>query len=836
MATQKRTTRKKQVTAKPPQSRTDIGGLASDSPRVARDGSAIECDESHIARDRSRIESDESHIARERYVFQGIVQGVGFRPTVYRCATRLGLTGFVQNRRSEVIAEIQGGVDSIVAFLDTLRDLLPAPARVDSVTSESIATQHDDSFRIKQSLASAFIFPPIPPDLALCDECRSELLDPKDRRYLYPFITCTRCGPRYSIVEDTPFDRDKTSMADFPQCPGCLEEYTDPENRRFHSQTNSCPVCGPRLTLMNRDGTTIAGDPVIEAIKALNGGRIIAIQGIGGFHLAVDPSFDASMRKLRSDKERERKPFALMVRDVEEAKRLCQMNEGDEAMLGSPESPILILPIGEKAPLYLNGVSDTQTLGIMLPYTPLHLLLFFHPEPVAHPGPATRYRHLVMTSGNLKGEPIITEGETARRKLADIADLYLVHNRRIVFRTDDSVLRPNPPARAKTAAGYCLLRRSRGFVPKTVILERDVTSCTLAVGGDLKNAPALARANSIYLSPYIGDLDNLDTMEAFESQIQKILSLFRIDPDRLVYDTHPLYRSTRWAQIQSITRKVQVQHHHAHTLSVMAEYDLEEALGLSFDGTGYGTDETIWGGEFLHCTRSSFRRLGSFRNFALPGGEAAVLHPIRIALSILQSGSKAENLEKSLHISPGEARLILDMIRRDINAPLTSALGRIFDAGAAVLGLVDRVSYEGEGPIRMEGYGLAHFIKQAPQSDASSLGDLLPLHEQEEGTFRFDPFPLINHLLKNRQREPLGSLCLEFHQAVSLASLRGAEFMRESTGINRLALSGGVFQNMLLRRLLIPALEARGFEVYANRSVPPGDGGLAVGQAYYSGK
>lgn len=268
----------------------------------------------------------------------------------------------------------------------------------------------------------------------------------------------------------------------------------------------------------------------------------------------------------------------------------------------------------------------------------------------------------------------------------------------------------------------------------------------------------------------------------------------------------------------------------------MAEYDLEETLGLSFDGTGYGTDETIWGGEFLHCTRSSFRRLGSFRNFALPGGDAAVLHPIRIALSILQSGSKAEKLEKDLHLSSGEFQLILEMIGRGVNAPLTSALGRIFDAGAAVLGLVERVSYEGEGPIRMEGYGLAHFIKQVPQSDTSSLGDLLPLHEQEEGTFRFDPFPLINHLLENRQKEPLGSLCLAFHQAVSLASLRGAVFMRESTGINRLALSGGVFQNMLLRRLLIPALEAEGFEVYTNRSFPPGDGGLAVGQAYYSGK
>lgn len=827
MATRKRTARKRKVTAKPPQDKTERPLVARERPRVARDRPLV---------------------ARERYVFRGIIQGVGFRPTVYRCATRLGLTGFVQNRRSEVVAEIQGDVDSIGAFLDTLRDLLPAPAHIDGVTSESIAKQQEDGFRIVQSLTSAFIFPPIPPDLALCDECRSEVLDPADRRYLYPFITCTHCGPRYSIVEDTPFDRDKTSMVDFPQCPACLEEYTNPENRRFHSQTNSCPLCGPRLTLINREGTTIGGDPIRETIKALKGGRIIAIQGVGGFHLAVNPSFDRSMQKLRSDKERERKPFALMVRDLEEAKKLCQMHEGDEGMLCSPESPILILPIGEKAPAYLNAVSDTQTLGIMLPYTPLHLLLFFHPEAAAHPEADEKYRHLVMTSGNLKGEPIITQGDTARRKLADIADLYLLHNRRIIFRTDDSVLRPNPPlsqkpplrpnasAPAETPAGYCLLRRSRGFVPKTVILKRELTSCTLAVGGDLKNAPAFARGNRIYLSPYIGDLDNLDTMEAFESQIQKILSLFRIGPDRLVCDTHPLYRSTRWAQNQGITNKVHVQHHHAHILSVMAEYDLEEVLGLSFDGTGYGTDETIWGGEFLHCTRSSFTRLGSFKNFALPGGDAAVLHPIRIAISILQSGSNAEKLEKAFHLPSGEFQLVLEMIRKGINAPLTSALGRIFDAGAAALGLVERVSYEGEGPIRMEGYGIAHFTKQVPQSDTSSLGDLLPLHEQEEGRFRFDPFPLINHLLENRQREPLGSLCLEFHRAVSLASLRGVVRMRESTGINRLALSGGVFQNMLLRRLLIPALEAEGFEVYTNRSIPPGDGGLAVGQAYYSGK
>jgi hydrogenase maturation protein HypF len=795
-------------------------------------------------------------LVRVRYFFQGIIQGVGFRPTVYRCASRLGLTGLVQNRRSEVVAEIQGNSESVEAFLENLENLLPEPARIHSVRFERVKPRREEGFRIIESRTSKYIFPPIPPDLAMCEECRTELLDPQNRRYLYPFITCTQCGPRYSIVEDTPFDRQNTSMVDFPQCPACLEEYTNPEDRRFHSQTNSCPLCGPRLTLKTQAGEIVSGDPLRGAIEALKQGSIIAIQGIGGFHLAVDPSFDRSMEKLRSDKERERKPFALMVKDLSEAIRLCRMDRRDERILSSPESPILILPMREGAPSCLQQVSDTRTLGLMLPYTPLHLLLFLHPEM------DIPYRYLVMTSGNLKGEPIITEPDAAERKLAGIADLFLLHSRRILFRTDDSVLRRTQmhlegaqaheakisrAAASQSAASrppildpeqLCILRRSRGFVPKTVSLARELKMCTLAIGGDLKNAPAFARGHSIYLSPYIGDLDNLDTMQAFQFQIEKILSLFKIEPERLVFDTHPLYRSTQWAHSQHLPNKVQVQHHHAHILSVMAEHDLEEVLGLSFDGTGYGEDETIWGGEFLYCSRVCFHRLGSFETFALPGGEAAVVHPIRIALSILHSRMNQDELESSFRIPSRELYLLLEMLQRGINSPLTSALGRIFDAGAAVLGLVDQVSYEGEGPIRLEGYGIAQYARDRAEPDTAFLRDLLPFSDGEnrETPFRFDPFPLIKHLLEKRQSRSLGSLSLDFHRAVALASLRGALKMRESTEINGIALSGGVFQNMLLRRLLVPALRAEGFEVYTNRSIPPGDGGLAVGQAYYAGR
>jgi hydrogenase maturation protein HypF len=782
---------------------------------------------------------------RARYRFRGVIQGVGFRPTVYRCAASLGLSGFVRNQRSEVVAEVEGPQERVEAFPEALRRLLPPAARLDSVIAEPLEVSGEEGFRIEESVLDAYRFPPIPPDLAMCAQCAEELLDPRDRRYLYPFITCTQCGPRYSILKRTPFDRETTSMADFRQCAECLREYGDPGDRRFHSQTNSCPACGPRLVLSDASGRPLPGDPLVQAVAALAEGRVVALQGIGGFHLAADPRCTAAVERLRRDKERERKPFALMAADLEEARGLCLLEEGDEEVLSSPASPILIRPARPGAPGHLDTVSNTGTLGVMLPYTPVHLLLFRHPQAPAG------YRHLIMTSGNRKGEPILIDPAEARARLGDAADLFLTHDRRIVFRTDDSVLRLGETGAAGASRTPVLLRRSRGYVPGLVTLRAPVARVTLGLGGDLKNAPALARGADVYLAPFIGDLEDPRTLLDFERQVERILELYAVRPEAVVFDLHPLYHSSRLAERFPEARRLGVQHHHAHALAAMAEHGLERTLALAFDGTGYGTDGTIWGGEFLEADRRGFRRLGCFRPFPLPGGEAAVLHPPRAALALLAGRLPAAELERLLcrdgRLSAGDARFLLDMIGRGLNSPLTSSLGRVFDAAAALLGLVDRVAYEGEGPIRMEGLALAESDSRVALQDllsggpvGAALEDLVPLGRPaaQGGLFQMDASPLLVELAERAARPGFqpGPAALLFHRAIALASLQGAREMRRRTGRRELVLSGGVFQNTLLLDLLAPALRADGFEVYTHQAIPPGDGGLAVGQVYFQGE
>jgi hydrogenase maturation protein HypF len=758
---------------------------------------------------------------------------VGFRPTVFRVATSLSLGGFVQNRRSEVVVEVEGDEEAVSRFPDLLAQSLPSAARIESVKSEELqvdsdGTDRSQGFRIEESATSDYRFPPIPPDLAICADCARELFHPKDRRYLYPFITCTQCGPRYSIVERTPFDRETTSMRDFVQCPDCLREYTDPEDRRFHSQTNSCPLCGPRLCALDAKGNLMDGDPLILAIHALNEGGIVALQGIGGFHLAVNPLHGHSMERLRAAKERERKPFALMVRDLEEARRLCVITEEEERALASPESPILIAPRTSDSPEHLRAVSDTETLGIMLPYSPLHLLLFRHPS-----APLT-VKHLVMTSGNRAGEPIATIPAQALAGLSDTADLFLIHDRRILFRADDSIVRMGG------STPRFLMRRSRGYVPRLVTLKVPVKGTILGLGGDLKSAPALAKGSDIHLCPYLGDLDDPETLIQFDTQIHGLLGLYGASVDLVVHDLHPLYRSTQWAERADFPRRTAIQHHFAHVLSVMAEHGLDEALGLSFDGTGYGTDGTIWGGEFLHATRRGFRRLGSFRPFPLPGGEAAVLHPPRITFAIVSDPSLGQIKTSPQLEVPGLERkgeaLLMGMLEKRINSPLTSSLGRIFDAAAAALGLVKTQSYEGEGPIRLEGLALRGRESRAGSLAAGGwIGELLPISPWEDGELMFtiNAAPLISFLLSERGRRPPEELALRFHEEIAQAALEGARRMRQGTNIETIALSGGVFQNLLLREILLPLLMRDDFQVFLNEKVPPGDGGLSLGQVYY---
>ncbi len=829
-------------------------------------------------------------IVRRRFTYRGVVQGVGFRPAVYRCAAAARLSGFVQNRRSEVIAEVQGRPGQIDEFIRLFRETLPSAAVLESVQSEEIDAEETGAgpgdrpvFRIIESSSSEYLFPPIPPDLAVCDECRKELLDPADRRYLYPFTTCTQCGPRYSIVEDTPFDRETTSMADFPQCTDCLGEYTNPEDRRFHSQTNSCAACGPKLTLAQASpaarhrgpagGRTDPADPIVAVIHALREGKIVAMQGIGGFHLAADPSVPGTADRLRREKERRTKPFALMVRDIKEARRLCFFGEAEAAKLRSPESPIIIMPVRPDIPGYLREVSDTGTLGLMLPYTPLHVLLFSHPEA------ELPYSHLIMTSGNRHSEPIIADPEEAVEKLSGVADLFLYHNRRIIFRNDDSVLRPvlgRPGITAAEDKGFCILRRSRGCVPRILYLDHPIQSRTLALGSDLKNSPALGEGGTVYIAPYIGDLDEQLTFEAFERAVTQVLSLYRVEPERIVCDLHPGYRSTQWAETRWEAPVIKIQHHYAHILSVMAEHGLDECIGAAWDGTGYGTDGTIWGGEFIYATREGFTRLGSIGQFGLPGGESSIYHPRRIAYSLLYGSLDREDLERVCGLFSGtppagsldagenrEAGLLSHMLERNMNVAPTTSAGRLFDAAAALLGFVDEVFYEGEGPIKMEGAAIEAAgpggVFQPVRGE--SIEALFPL-KTDNSIFTLDPKPLILELareiltaggsgsrsgtgagnspdrrdeggsLPNEQR---GRLALLFHQAAASALCRGIGMLSEKTGIRDVALSGGVFQNMLLRSLAVPRLEEAGCKVYLNRRVSPGDGCIALGQVYYAG-
>ncbi len=868
---------------------------------------------------------------RKAIEVSGIVQGVGFRPYVYRLATERGLSGTITNTAAGVAIEIQGPQEAVEDFLVRLPVEAPPLARITAVAVRELACDHDLGFRILESRAGEEHQVLISPDVALCADCFRELFDSTDRRYRYPFINCTNCGPRYTIVRDIPYDRARTSMAIFSMCAACQREYDDPENRRFHAQPNACWECGPRVELWNRNGerievgepftASVHGKPIAEAAVHLQAGAVVAVKGLGGFHLAVDATNAAAVERLRERKRRVEKPFAVMAADLKLIEQFCEVDEVGHELLQRAERPIVLLPKKRPSPIVEAVAPFNRYLGVFLPYTPLHHLLF------AEGG----FQALVMTSGNLSEEPIAIDNQEAVKRLGELADFFLVHNRDILLRCDDSVVRPftaRPDgigASVHFRAGLSAvadehgeptgsdpikvgkprsqrrsrqLRRSRGYVPVPVFLREELPPI-LAVGGELKNTICLTKGRHAFLSQHIGDLENLESYRFFEEVVGHMERILEISPRILAYDLHPGYFSTQWALALSGAEglkpesgkhvgleRVGVQHHHAHIASCMAENHLDgRVIGLALDGTGYGTDGQIWGGEALLADYCDFERVAHFAYVPMPGGAAAIHEPWRMAVSYLAQHFGRAFLDFRIpfvqRLDRRRVEVVLRMLDGRVNSPLTSSCGRLFDAVAALAGIRQRVNYEAQAAIELEmaidetvdsdgayplgleanpkienrkpkigSDSLPEASFEFPDSSFDSihhLGGRLPrglgstvrwlaLSEAEgspgTGHWTIDTRPMFEALVGDlKEGVPPGIISRRFHNGLVELFTRLALLLRKRTGLNRVCLSGGTFQNVYLLEHLTARLQADGFEVFTHAEVPAGDGGLSLGQA-----
>jgi hydrogenase maturation protein HypF len=721
---------------------------------------------------------------RIRIHLRGIVQGVGFRPFVYNLARELGLGGFVLNSSAGLTAEAEGEASAVAAFVRRIVEDAPPLAWIQRSGVAEAAPLGECDFTIRESLAVTGEFALISPDVATCEACRRDFTDPANRRYGYAFTNCTNCGPRYSIIRDIPYDRPNTTMAGFHMCADCRREYDDPADRRFHAQPNACPACGPSLSA-----------EIAEAQRRLAAGEILAIKGLGGFHLACDARNAAAVEQLRRRKRRSDKPFALMARDLAAVEAIGVLTPGDREALESSRHPIVILRALETLPAV---APNNRTLGIMLPYTPLHHLLF----------EGAPYDTLVMTSGNLSEEPIVVSNDEARARLNGVADWFLLHDRDIYMRVDDSVVRTFEGAAR-------VLRRSRGFAPEVLDLGREVPEL-LACGGELKSALCLTKGRHAILSQHIGDLENYETLVFFEETLANLKKLFRVEPRVVVHDLHPQYLSTRYALALDLP-KIAVQHHEAHIASCMLENGLEgEVIGVAFDGTGYGTDGAIWGGEFFAGGYRGFARRAHFRYVPLPGGDAAIRAPWRMAASY-----KLDTFGAGSLTDPRE-RIIRQMIERKVNTVPTSSCGRLFDAVASIIGLRHEVNFEGQAAIELE------MIADEALEDAYPFA-----FEGESIDFR----PAIERIARDaaasqsREREGAGVIAARFHNTVAAAIVETCLRIRRESGLRRVCLSGGTFQNVLLVSRAVAGLRRNGFDVFLHSRVPPNDGGIALGQA-----
>ena len=753
-------------------------------------------------------------LVRKAIEVSGIVQGVGFRPYIYRLAGERQLTGSICNTAAGVSIEVQGPPAAVDDFLARLPAEAPPLARIIDISVREIPCNGDLGFRIIATHRGEPVSTLISPDVAVCADCLREMFDPADRRYRYPFINCTNCGPRFTIVRNIPYDRPFTSMAAFRMCSACQAEYDDPSNRRFHAQPNACWTCGPQVELWDLVGKRVeAADPIAETVTRLQRGDVVAIKGLGGFHLACDATNADAVRTLRERKRRVEKPFAVMVPDVSTAERFCEVDEAARQLLLSPQRPI-VLTLRRKDTAIADEVAPfNRYLGVFLPYTPLHHLLFSEGN----------FSALVMTSANMSEEPICIANDEAVRRLQKLADCFLVHNREILLRCDDSVTRVSG-GRSRQ------LRRSRGFVPVPVFLSEEVPS-VLAVGGELKNTICLTKGRHAFLSQHIGDLENAESYSFFEEAIEHLQRILEITPVAIAYDLHPSYFSTGWALAQSGLPQIGVQHHHAHIASCMAENHLDgQVIGIALDGTGYGTDGRIWGGEVLLADYSGFERAAHLAYVPLPGGEAAIREPWRMAVAYLVRHFGCDfvrGLPLVADVPPKNLNVLFRMMEQGINSPLTSSCGRLFDAVAALAGIRHRVNYEAQAAIELE-------MAIANSSDESAYPfELVP---EGEG-WTIDTRGLFEALLRDLGRDvSLADISRRFHNGLVEVLAELASRLREKSGLQRVCLSGGTFQNAYLFERVCERMGKENFRVFSHGEVPAGDGGLSLGQALVAAK
>ncbi len=752
---------------------------------------------------------------RLRVEVRGVVQGVGFRPFVYGLARERGLVGFVRNSAAGVEIEVEG--EGAEAFADALRAKAPPLAQISSLERREVPPRGEGEFSILASRddgASTFLSP----DVATCADCLRELVDPADRRHLYPFLNCTNCGPRYSITRSVPYDRPGTTMAPFRMCPDCEREYHDPLDRRFHAQPNACPACGPRVEFVRGEKRLQGHEAVAAAIALLREGGIVAVKGIGGYHLACDAASAGAVEQLRERKRRSNKAFALMAPSVDEIRRFCHVSEGEDRLLRSRERPIVLLQRRHGDGLPEAVAPGVPELGFMLPYSPLHALLFLQKQD-GETGEEPNFGALVMTSGNLSEEPVVKDGTEAQAKLAPLADAFLHHDREIFMRVDDSVVR-------RFEGQTIFIRRARGYVPSAIPL-RGEGSQVLACGADLKNTFCLTTADAAVVSQHIGDMENHETLLFFEETLENLKSVYRVTPVALAHDLHPRYFSTQWALGQEGMERLGVQHHFAHVASVMAEHGLSgKVIGVALDGSGYGGDGTVWGGEFLLADRGGFERRAHFRAVPMPGGDAAARNPWQMALSYLVEAFGAEALEVAgetglLARQGGEAAgNILKILENRTLSPLTSGAGRLFESVSALLAVRDVNTYEGEAAMALE--GIAAREEEGAYAYDVDAGETLEIDFGE--TLR----GIVRDLREGVHR---GTIAARFHNSVAAAAVEAVRSVSEETGVCDVALTGGVFQNRYLLGRVGSALRERGFTVYTNARVPANDGGISLGQA-----